>query len=208
MEPYLDYRQVVGRHSLLDRPLTWLEENGRCLDNVVPGRSTIHQAGQGAFATRFLSKGEVVVPIPLLVQVTDRETLNMYKLETDSDGKTIAVGDPIGRQLLENYCYGHEQSSLLLCAGSNANLINHCSSRTEGGPCGRNGANAELRWARDFDPSTSEWLGKTLEQVRDLVSKGLRGLTMEAVATRNIRPGEEVRLFIVCLVCRSFCTCI
>lgn len=37
-----------------------------CLDNIKPARSTIKQAGMGAFATRRIKKGEVVIPMPVL----------------------------------------------------------------------------------------------------------------------------------------------
>lgn len=48
------------------RSIDWLNENGRCLDNIRPKKSTVKQAGQGAFATRRLAKGQVIAPMPLV----------------------------------------------------------------------------------------------------------------------------------------------
>ena len=42
------------------RSLDWLKENGRCLDNIVPGNSTIEHAGRGAFAKTDISIGEYI----------------------------------------------------------------------------------------------------------------------------------------------------
>jgi hypothetical protein len=38
------------------KSLSWLQENGMCLDNIELKQSTIESAGMGAFATRFLPK--------------------------------------------------------------------------------------------------------------------------------------------------------
>ena len=39
------------------RSLEWLNENGRCLDNIEPGNSTIEHAGRGAFAKTDIQNG-------------------------------------------------------------------------------------------------------------------------------------------------------
>jgi len=109
-------------------------------------------------------------------------------------GQPKYVGkDPIFQQLLTNYCFGDDESSLLLCPASNANLINHCSSRLkqpEGHCDPKKGPNAILRWGVDFDPETSEWLKQTVEEINERVENGRRGLSLEIVATRDIGQDE------------------
>lgn len=58
------------------RSKKWLEENGICIDNIMPAKSRIVQAGQGAFATRRIKKGDVISPVPV-VQIR-REHLDIY----------------------------------------------------------------------------------------------------------------------------------
>lgn len=149
----------------------WIQENGFCLENLKPGPSSIASAGQGAIAQNVIEKGEIVVPVPLL-QIIDRELL---RLPEDK------------YQLLLNYCFGHEQSSLLLCPLTNALLINHCSSRRQ--QCGRGGPNAVVQWSSGWEPKQNEWSNMTLAEIGQLPG---RGLALEVVATRRIEPGEEV----------------
>ena len=180
--------RAIGIQSTLqrDRDIDWIKENGRCLDNVYPKQSSIPQAGQGGFASRPLKKGTVIIPVPTLVQVMNREHLNMYK-----EGEA----DPYSKQLLTNYCFGHKDSSMLLCPASHGNLINHCSTRmkTQVGQCNpAKGPNAILRWATEFDPETSEWLSQSIQTISERITKGRRGLSLEVVATRNIAANEEI----------------
>ena len=44
----------------------WFKKNGKCIDNIRPQPSTIKQAGRGAFATRFIPEGELVISAPLI----------------------------------------------------------------------------------------------------------------------------------------------
>lgn len=175
-----DHQELVrqlARHSLHRRTPEWIRQHGTCLENLVGRRSTLPQAGFGAFAQRTLQRGDIVTPAPLL-QILDREALNVY------DGG----GNHTGTQLLMNYCFGHNQSTLLFCPNTNAVLVNHCSHRTK--ECGPQGPNAEYRWASSgWDATTERWLGLTIE---DLSQQSGHGLAMEIVATRNIHPGEEV----------------
>ena len=180
--------RAIGIQSTLqrDRDIDWIKENGRCLDNVYPKQSSIPQAGQGGFASRPLKKGTVIIPVPTLVQVMNREHLNMYK-----EGEA----DPYSKQLLTNYCFGHKDSSMLLCPASHGNLINHCSTRmkTQVGQCNpAKGPNAILRWATEFDPETSEWLLQSMKTISERIENHRRGLTLEVVATSNIAANEEI----------------
>ena len=180
--------RAIGIKSTLqpDRDNDWIKENGRCLDNVYPKQSSLPQAGQGGFASRPLNKGTVIIPVPTLVQVMNTKHLNMYK-----QGES----DPYSKQLLTNYCFGHKDSSMLLCPASQGNLINHCSTRmkTQVGQCNpAKGPNAILRWATGFDPETSEWLSQSMQTISERIKNGRRGLTLEVVATRNIAANEEI----------------
>ena len=95
------------------RSLEYLKTNGICLDNIKVGPSTNPQAGRGAFATRHIRKGDIVAPAPV-VQITDRRSLELLKVKTfgSDDEKEESVERTF--QLLLNYCYGHQNSSVLL----------------------------------------------------------------------------------------------
>ena len=160
------------------RSIEWLEENGICGDNMREGQSRIPQAGRGAFATRFLRKDSIIAPIPLL-HIPDRKRLEMYQIDLE-DGIVKDKSTVFGHQLLLNYCFGHRDSTLLLCPyGLFTSLINHSSN-----------PNVKLRWS---DPTRSvhnpDWLNQAVEE---LMNQTFAGLTMEVVALRDIEPGEEI----------------
>lgn len=168
---------MVLAEEMLTEPRTveWIRENGMCVENLIPGKSTLPQAGQGGFAQHFIKKGEQVVPAPLL-QIADRKVLTTFDEE----------GQPTGTQVLLNYCFGHKDTSMLVCPDTNAILINHCSDRTK--ECGPDGPNAMFRWA-DWDPDTPAWLNMTID---DIAKEEGRGLSLDIVALRDIKPGDEV----------------
>ena len=69
------------------RSLEWLKENGVCIDNIMPMKSRIIQAGRGAFATRRIKKGDIISPVPV-VQVR-RDHLDVYDADDwESPGDT------------------------------------------------------------------------------------------------------------------------
>lgn len=177
------------------RNVTWIRENGVCLDNMVPGPSQLPQAGRGAFTSRRIAQDDIIIPVPLL-QIMDRSALNMLNLTKDDDGFLHAVDDTvIGHQLLLNYCYGHDESSILLCPATNAALINHCSKRHESewnGECA-NGPNAALRWGT-WDKDTKAWLDYSIDDMLQATKNDLRGLSLEVYALRDIDKGEEVTI--------------
>lgn len=169
------FDRAIAEEMLTEkRTVEWIQENGLCVEHLIPAPSTLPQAGQGGFAQHKIKKGEIVVPAPLL-QIADREVLNMYDDE----------GNVKGKQLLLNYCFGHKDTSLLLCPDTNAILINHCSTKTN--ECGK-GPNAKFQWA-SWDPDTPSWLEMSVDEI--LQNLG-RGLSIEIVALRDIEPGEEV----------------
>jgi len=175
---------AIARNSLSKRDVSWLKKNGICLDNIKPGPSILPYAGQGAKARRFLPKGELIVPAPLL-QIMNRDVLSTHKVLINNDGSfDHHYNEQVGSQILLNYCFGRKESSLLLCPTTNAILINHCSD-----DCGisSQGPNARVQWSRD--KTTQKWLGMTLEEMSEQSS---RGLSIDIIALRDISPGEEI----------------
>jgi hypothetical protein len=152
------------------REIDWLEENGYCMDLLDIRTSTIPQAGRGAFASRFIPKGSVVAPAPL-VQIKRDDISNRGR------GR-FSENMPNHPQLLLNYCFGHNDSSLLLIPYSSAaNLINHDASSP----------NSEIRW------STASPKGDWGDlSVKNVIAKDHAWLMLEVRATRDILPGEEV----------------
>jgi hypothetical protein len=167
------------------RGLDWLAERGACADHIRAGPSTLPQAGRGAFARRNLPPGTVVASLPL-IHVPDRSIFDMYPVEIRGT-EAVVVGresGPVSSQLLLNYCYGHAESTLLLCPyGPHGSYLNH----------NRTLKNARLAWS---DPARSnhrpEHLGLPIEALLE-GSKSAK-LSMDAVATREIMEGEEVFL--------------
>ena len=191
MEP-LEVAMNIAKGTVQQHSVEWIKENGMCLDILRPKKSTIQGAGRGAFAQRHTPKGSLVSPIPLLT-ILDRTKLNLYKqLEDEEAGEINDIHN--GHQLLLNYCFGHRESPLLLCAETNAILINHCSGRNpREGHCGKlGGPNAKIQWGSKWDPDTPEWLNLSLEEITEKVEAHIRGLSFEVIATRDILPGEEV----------------
>jgi len=181
--------------STVKRPdaVNWIREHGLCLDNLRPGNSTIPGAGRGAFAKRFLPKESMVVPVPLL-NIPDKISMLMYPYTFEGDDVNVLHEDPDSYQLLVNYCFSHTDSSLMLCSQSNSLLINHCGGRSKDseGECDDNGPNARVKWTEWDGGITSDWLNKTVDEIKELTENGHRGLMLEVVATRDIYPGEEV----------------
>ena len=110
VKSHRDFVPFVAKHlATTPRTPEWVKSNGMCLEHLLAGKSQIPQAGQGAIVQHTVRKGEIVVPVPLL-QVVDKEALDMH----DDDGNLE------GSQLLVNYCFGHPESSMLLCPDTNA----------------------------------------------------------------------------------------
>ena len=163
------------------RSAEYLEEQGKCMDNIVPKQSTIPHAGRGAFATRFIPKGGLVSPAPL-VHIADKSKVNMYAEKKGPNGNVIRDEEKLlQKQIILNYCFSHPNSTLLLFPySSNTVYINHHSTDY----------NAKLRWTNSFDfYHHKEWLEKSVDFLED---QWTAGLMLEYVATRDIRPGEEV----------------
>ena len=103
------------RRKQSTRSPEWLQKYGTCGDHIVAGESTIPQAGRGAIANRDLPVGTVVAQLPL-IHITDRRRLDTYPLvDKGWDGMQPDKTGPKSSQLILNYCYGHEESTILLC---------------------------------------------------------------------------------------------
>jgi hypothetical protein len=159
------------------RTIEWLYKHGRCMDNIRPGNSTLPDAGRGAFATRFIPKGGLVAPGPVL-HIPNQTAMNMYETDPLTDQRDITK--VTGKQLIVNYCFGHRKSTVLLCPYTSPSAyINH--SRKP---------NARVVWADETTPNhNADWLEGDIEFLKQ---QQAIGLSLNFVATRDIQPGEEV----------------
>jgi hypothetical protein len=164
------------------RDLEWLEEHGTCMDSLHPGPSTIRQACRGAFARRSIMRGEIVTPVPL-IHVPSKEMFIMYEAKPgrhpQSESHVRNKDAPIHHQLLLNYCFGHPDSSILLCPyGITGNLVNHSKER----------ANAKVVWSTK-SMRKPEWLEQPPSEWAESM---VAGLAFDFVATKDIAAGDEV----------------
>lgn len=94
----IDYKRSI-------RSLDWLQQNGRCMDNLYAKPSLIDQAGRGAFARRKILKGSLIGPAPVVH--VDRLLMLMYPREYDENYeffyKFNRTKSPVSEQLLTNY---------------------------------------------------------------------------------------------------------
>ncbi|KAG7345061.1 SET methyltransferase domain containing protein [Nitzschia inconspicua] len=166
------------------RSLDWLDEHGKCIDHIVHGPSTIEGAGHGAFAKRDLPKGTIITGTPL-IHFPDRSVLGMYEPRTTSTGRMVRDVEkgPYSEQVLVNYCFGHPDTTVLLCPyGAGVNYIN--ANRTQ--------ANVKVQWAQDGQTNhKSAWLLKD-PQYMEFEYRTM--LAIDYVALRDINEGEELFL--------------
>ena len=205
-----------------------LFNHGTCLDNIYPGKSS-HGYGRGALASRIIPSGSIVAPVPVLP--LPREELKYLRLKewkrvtsfrkgllkensgnkSDSEGVVTEeeLPQPPGmewrQQLMLNYCYGHEQSSVLLFPyGVFVNYINHAppssTSKSSDGPVGKSSdgpvANVKLQWSERLMNTTKT---STNSDLRFLTPSQLweqstppEGLILELIALKDIQADEEI----------------
>ena len=207
MEVLMDWNGTIGSGSTAYqhyersiRSLDWLQTNGICIDKLTGGISTATSGvggGRGAFATRFISQGSIISSSPVL-QLPNKSILDMYNFTQEELTSGILLNNkngresdletssskPIHKQLLLNYCFGHNQSTLLLCPyGLLTGLINHS---------GEN-FNAKIEWNTKL-PSARKYYEqwKTMPLEEWAYSTKHTGLVFDYVATRNIEVGEEI----------------
>jgi hypothetical protein len=165
------------------RSVEWLREHGRCIDNMKPAFSSIRQAGHGAVATRALKKDQRITTSPLHhVPYSNFFTMFNFKFAPDENGIMRRYEESLkGHQLVINYCYGHPESSMLLCPyGNGVNYINH--NKTQ--------ANVRFQWATDFSRHNSTLVEKGL--IPELMWNHKPQLAFDYIALRDIKPGEEL----------------
>jgi hypothetical protein len=176
-----------GLRSLFQKNVTrsveWLQQHGTCIDNILPGRSTIRAAGRGAFARRFVAKDTVITTSPL-IHMLNSKILDMHRFDFDMENNSFTKHGKVAPQLVKNYCLGHSDTTILLCPyGSGINYINHNQSL----------ANVRLAWPTDGTLNhDASWLKIPLAEWRPQDKK--YGLAIEYVAIRDIQPGEELLL--------------
>jgi hypothetical protein len=177
------------RNSDLVKSPAWLESRGVCVDQLAGGISTIPGAGRGAFSTRKIKEGATIVPVPM-VPVANEDLMQMYNIRELQDASSpddllseYDMESPIGKQLIYNYCFGHQESSVLLMpVGPMVTLVNHALTGQ--------GANAILTW------SEHPYIYND-EELHDMVPESLAvapnpNIVMNLIATRDIQPGEEI----------------
>jgi SET domain len=163
------------------RELSWLEEYGQCMDNIRPGNSTNIHAGRGAFANRFIPKGGLVSPAPL-IHVANYDAMRVYTPREDPRNRGSYLPNrqgPWTYQLYLNYCFEHPDSTLVLCPyGLLTSLINHSAKRP----------NTRIVWSKEM--RHEEWREMNIDQWA--TKEFHTGLQFDFVALRNIQEGEEI----------------
>ena len=166
------------------RSVEWLNENGKCIDHIVHGRSTIDGAGHGAFAKRDLPIDTIVTGTPL-IHFPDGKWFDTYEFQYCNDGHMVRnmTDGPYGKQLLLNYCFSHPESTLTLCPyGSGVNYINHNKTK----------ANVKVQWSKDgITNHHSEWL---LKDPNEMTGVHSTNLAIDYVTIRDVVEGEELFL--------------
>jgi hypothetical protein len=159
------------------RSLEWLWEHGTCVDHTSYMPSTIAGSGEGAFAKRRLPKGTVITGSPLWTFEDD----GYLNLGDDGEYDRSHM-----KQILYNYCFGHETTSLLFLpyASAGALYINHGSEKK---------ANVGVQWANPgklrHDPSLFDL---SPDQIMDKQNGPQLGI--EYIALRDIEEGDELFL--------------
>lgn len=163
------------RHT---RTLEWLQThpNSYCQDHLYPEKSTLPQAGRGAFATRHLPAGTVVAYSPLIHMGKDGRAV--FHVQYFDPGRHRHTFD-----LIINYSFGHPNSTMILTPyGGMVNFINHA-------PRGK--ANVKIRFPdKELVAHKPDWLNRGPDFFYNTREK--IGLSFEYVALRDIKEGEEV----------------
>lgn len=116
--------------ALTNLTVSHLELNGQCLDDVQVKQSVVRSMQKGLFAQRPIKRGNLVVPAPLYAVRHER---------TCSSDDVCATGDAA----YVKHCFGHLDSSLLLCPLSAASFIQ----TTFGDKASPTKGNAVVQWS-------------------------------------------------------------
>ncbi len=172
--------------------VSWLEDNGVCLDNLIAKKSKVNGAGRGAFATRFIPMGAIVTASPL-VPILRNSTMTKRVKHLGKIRSSVS-------QLIINYCFGHVNSSILLYPTSPVvNLINHAANSGDDSDemnrsskqknKSKHKPNVRLRWSKE----TKERL---TSKPRPDSNSNIHSnqFVIQFIATRDINPNEEILL--------------
>jgi hypothetical protein len=144
------------------RSLDWLQNHSLCLDGLRAGKSTFANDAMGTFATRSVSAGDVISTVPLIATADGNFTPNCFQVD----------------------------DSVYLCPLSFAAFIqaaiDGCSNEEE---CPINVANAMYQFS-SFNGLNKERLN--LLKGNDLLKNPMTGLTIDVVAIRDIKEGDEI----------------
>ncbi len=114
----------------------------------------------------------------------NEEWFDMYDFIPCPDGSTVrnTTDDPYGKQLLLNYCFAHQDSSMVLCPlGSGVNYINHNQTR----------ANVKVQWSKEGDLGHRDAFFNVKPSYIDDYSTRV---AFDYIATSDIEEGEELFL--------------
>lgn len=145
------------------RSLDWLQNHSLCLDGLRAEKSTFAVDSMGAFATTSVSAGDVITTIPLIATMEDDLFPNCFKLN---------------------------DTTVRLCPLSDAALVQTAvEGCTEEEECPINVANAMYQFSslNQFNKERFNLL-KGIDSLKNSVT----GLTMDIIATRDIKEGDEI----------------
>eukprot|EP00934_Nitzschia_sp_Nitz4_P007695 Nitzschia sp. Nitz4//scaffold67_size101165//64552//66429//NITZ4_004533-RA/size101165-processed-gene-0.44-mRNA-1//1//CDS//3329556486//7685//frame0 len=182
-----DISQFLRSRTQLEtiRSLDWLGANGICMDALERRPSTIPGAGHGSFARHSFETGDVLTISPL-IHVLDKNILTLKHMTPDPhDSTRHVVWNKNGTQIMINYCFSHNDTSLLLCPyGAGVTSINHASAHQ---------ANVRIEWPHDGVLShDSSYLQKPINAWDETVYA--KKLALQFVATKPIQSGDELFL--------------
>ena len=168
----------------------WLQTHGLCVDNLIVGKSTIPDAGRGAFARRAIKKDEIISPVPMLPilneEVFEQYTITKEEIDPKTNKTKVVFDDSVlstGYHLMLNYAYGHPESTLMLVPmAPMVNYVNHANDPSQ--------INAFLQWAKHDDIYNDHGLHDL--EVERIRVKNPRHVTMELIAYKDIQIGDEI----------------
>mmetsp|Transcript_17273 Transcript_17273/g.25357 ORF Transcript_17273/g.25357 Transcript_17273/m.25357 type:complete len:557 (+) Transcript_17273:110-1780(+) len=169
--------------SLNNRSLAWLNKNGKCIndENLVQIRASATVSSEkGIFAARFISKGELIMPIPLYAY-----------------GEKEPENHP--------FCFHSPSSFLVLCSLTFQSFVSHraaidssesatakCNEGEEGGNAGncQLGPNAVYQWS-PWNPWNDVLMKK---DSKEIIKMHATSLSFDLVAMHDIQEGEEISI--------------
>ncbi len=148
---------ALAKTTVKSRETAWIINNGVCLDSIFTSESSLPLAGNGAKSKYLIHQGDIIAPMPLL-HISDQSLLTTYQAHVN--GQTIAhdLNEKVGAQLLLNYCFSHKNSTMLLCATTNAIFANNC-----GNDDIQCYPNAKFQWSNNT--MNKMWLKKSIDDI-------------------------------------------